>query len=68
MLFTLIKYIFEYGPLIFAVGFLWPLMAQIIAAAGWTPPLGLSPLQAAAIPAFSFGLIAQVRGTWLWQR
>lgn len=68
MLMGLIKTIFDYGSLIFAVGFLWPLFSEIIIAAGWVPPLGLSPLQAALVPALLLGLVAQTRGTWLWQR
>ncbi|MEM7006695.1 MAG: hypothetical protein AAF498_12520 [Pseudomonadota bacterium] len=68
MLFTVIKTVFAYGSLIFAVGFLWPLFAQAITAIEWTPPFDLSPLQAASVPALALGLLAQVRGTWLWQR
>lgn len=63
----LIKLVFSYGSLIFAVGFLWPLFAQIIEAISWVPPFGLSALEAAIFPALMLGVIAQMRGTWLWQ-
>lgn len=68
MLLKLITFVFEYGSLIFAVGFLWPLFAQTLSYVGWVPPFGLSPLVAIFVPAIALGLMAQVRGTWLWQR
>lgn len=68
MVLKLVKFVFECGPLIFAVGFLWPLFAQIIGLADWVPPFGLSPLEMAFLLAMAFGLMAQVRGTWLWRQ
>ncbi|MEL7129588.1 MAG: hypothetical protein AAGK23_08565 [Pseudomonadota bacterium] len=61
-----LKAIFDFGPLLFAAGFLLPLFAELIALSGWTPPFGLSTLAIGAIPALAFGLYAQIRGTWLW--
>ena len=62
---AVISKIFEFGPLVFAVGFLVPLMSQLIQAAGWTPPFGLTPLQTGFILGGAFGLLAQVRGRWV---
>ena len=61
----MIKAIFYAGPLIFAFGFLWPLSAQIIGAAGWTPPFGLSAMQTGFLVALLLGAPAQLRGRWL---
>ena len=62
---TVIKTIFYFGPLIFGLGFIAPLSAQIIAAAGWTLPFGLTPLIAGLMIGGGLGLIAQIRGTWV---
>ncbi|GAB5454841.1 MAG: hypothetical protein Hens2KO_10700 [Henriciella sp.] len=62
---AVIKVIFYLGPLIFGLGFLAPLSAQIIHAMGWTPPFGLTPLIAGLIIGGGLGLIAQIRGTWV---
>lgn len=61
----IIKAIFYMGPLLFGLGFLAPLTAQIIIALSWTPPLGLTPLIAGLILGGSLGLIAQFRGRWI---
>ena len=62
---TVIKTIFYLGPMIFGLGFLAPLSAQIISAAGWTLPFGLTPLIAGLMIGGGLGLIAQIRGTWV---
>lgn len=62
---TIIKFIFFLGPLIFAFGFLAPLAMQLIERTGWTPPLGLSPLQAGLLVAAALGIPAQLRGRWI---
>ncbi len=60
-----IKLIFFLGPLLFGLGFLTPLIAQIITAMDWTPPLGLTPLMAGLILGGGLGLMAQLRGRWI---
>ena len=64
MLFV-IKSIFYFGPLLFGIGFLAPLTTQTIAAMGWTPPFGLSPLLVGLIFGGAYGLVAQVRERWI---
>ena len=60
-----IKSIFYLGPLLFGLGFLAPLTAQIIEAMAWTPPFGLSSLMTGLIVGGTLGLMAQIRGTWI---
>jgi hypothetical protein len=60
-----IKAIFYIGPLLFGLGFVAPLTAQIIQAAAWTPPFGLTPLMAGLMVGGTLGLIAQYRGRWI---
>ena len=52
-------------PLLFALGFLVPVIAQGIERLGWTPPLGLSPLAVGLIIGGGWGLFAQLKGRWL---
>ena len=68
MLIKLIELIFKYGALIFGVGFMAPLFAELIARAGMSVPLGLTPLLAGLILGGGFGLIAQIRGSWIWAK
>lgn len=62
---TLIKTLFYFGPLVFGIGFLAPLAAQIIALSGWTLPFGMTPLVAGLFMGAALGLVAQVRGRWI---
>ena len=54
-----------FSPLAFAVGFLWPLFTQVIIAAGWLPAGSVAIGTGAAI-AIGWGLLAQLRGSWIW--
>lgn len=68
MLVKLIELIFKFGPLIFGVGFMAPLFAELFAQAGMSLPFGLTPLLAGLLLGGGLGLIAQVRGSWIWQK
>lgn len=57
--------LFQFGPLVFAFGFLMPLIAQTIERIEWVPPYDLSPLAFGGIVAAVLGLTAQIRGTWI---
>lgn len=57
--------IFYFGPLIFAFGFMAPLIAEVIRYFEWVPPYGIEPLPFALIVAGTIGLIAQIRGRWI---
>lgn len=52
-------------PMLFAIGFLVPLITQAVATLRWQPPLGLSDLTFALILGGGWGLIAQVTGRWV---
>lgn len=54
-----------FSPMAFALGFLWPLFTQLIVAlqlvsSGWPSIL------TGAVIATSLGLLAQLRGSWVW--
>lgn len=53
------------SPMAFAVGFLWPLATQSLVALGYVDP-GLQAVLAGAAIAIPFGILAQVRGSWVW--
>ena len=53
------------SPMAFAVGFLWPLATQSLVALGYMDA-GLPAIAAGAAVAIPFGIMAQVRGSWVW--
>ena len=55
------------SPMTFAIGFLWPLFTQSIIALEWLPA-GWTAVAVGATVAISFGLMAQLRGSWIWVR
>ncbi len=52
-------------PLIFAFGFLVPVIAAGMQAIGWTPPFGFSALTFALVVGGGWGLFAQITGRWV---
>ena len=52
-------------PLLFAFGFLVPVIAAGLEAMGIDAPLGLSPIALALIVGGGWGLVAQIRGRWV---
>jgi len=61
----LIKKLGGYGPLLFGIGFIAPLVAQSLDAASLAAPLGLSNIAFGLAVGVSLGTIARLRGTWL---
>lgn len=61
----LIGLILQFMPLIFGVGFLAPLIAQVIERAAWALPFGASPLAAGLVIGGLWGAQAQFRGRWI---
>jgi hypothetical protein len=55
----------KFLPLLFAFGFLVPVIRQIVIVTGFTPPLGLSALGFALLVGGSWGVVAQIWGRWL---
>ena len=54
-----------FSPIVFALCFLWPLATQVMTAASVLPG-GWQAILAGAVLAIPFGLMAQLRGSWLW--
>ena len=65
IIFQVIRAVFYVGPLIFAFGFLAPLISQILQALNITPPFGVSPLVVGLCVAAVLGGLAQWRGRWI---
>lgn len=61
----LVKVLF--APITFAIGFLVPLVAQVLSRLGWFDAT-LTPWLVAAVLVLPMGLSAQLRGSWLWIR
>jgi len=61
----LLRKAYAWGPLLFGIGFVAPLVAQTMEAASVTPPLGLSAVQTGLIAGVLLGSIAKLRGRWI---
>lgn len=53
------------SPMAFVVGFVWPLLAQTIVLLG-VGQSGLESLVLASFIAMPLGIMAQLRGSWIW--
>lgn len=62
---TLLKQLGDYGPLLFGIGFIAPLIAQTMDAASLSAPLGFSNIALGLVVGVSLGIIAKRRGTWV---
>jgi hypothetical protein len=60
-----IRKLFSVMPFLFGIGFIAPLTAQIMVAAGISGPLGLTPLITGLALGAGWGLYAQITGRWL---
>ena len=61
-----IGYVLAVKPLIFALGFLAPVLAQGLFAAGIAAPLGLAPLAFSVLACGAWGILATIRkGRWI---
>ncbi len=60
-----VKRLFAVMPLLFGIGFIAPLLAQIMAAWSIDPPLGVSRIAAGLAIGGAWGLVANIRGRWL---
>lgn len=61
----LLKAIYPWGPFLFGIGFLAPLIAAIMTNIGVTAPLGLTEIQTGLIIGGTWGLIAKFGGRWI---
>jgi ABC-type dipeptide/oligopeptide/nickel transport system permease component len=60
-----LKQLGDYGPVLFGIGFITPLVAQSMEAVSWSAPLGLSNTMLGLIVGVSLGMIAKHRRGWL---
>ena len=57
--------LFKIMPLLFGLGFLGPLIAQVLALAGWALPWGIAPLVVGMAIGGIWGGVATLTGRWL---
>ncbi len=60
-----VKKLFEIMPFLFGIGFIAPLIAQVMTSADMRAPFDVSPLAFGLAIGGAWGLIANVRGRWL---
>ncbi|MEM1105974.1 MAG: hypothetical protein AAGH87_06250 [Pseudomonadota bacterium] len=60
-----LKTVFYFGPLIFGLGFMAPLISQSLTAFGFEASFGLSNLAIGLLGGGLLGLCAQIRGRWI---
>ena len=61
----LLKKAGDWGPVLFGLGFIAPLVVQSMEAAGIAAPFGLGTLTTGLIVGTTLGLVAKIRGGWL---
>lgn len=57
--------LFEYMPVVFGLGFVAPLIAQVLLRVGAPAPFGVPALVVGLVVGPAWGLYAKVRGRWL---
>ena len=57
--------LFEYGPVLFGVGFIAPVFAALVEASGITLPYEIAPLHAGLGLGLFVGAIVTKRGSWI---
>ena len=62
----LIALAFSFGPILFGIGFVAPVIMATMQAFGLAAPFGLNPLHFALGLGATLGVIARQRKTWLW--
>jgi len=62
---AVLRRIYKLGPMIFGLGFLTPLAAQILQSSEVPLPFGMPPLLAGLLIAMAFTVPAQLRGRWV---
>ena len=61
----ILKLVVAATPMLFALGFLAPVIAQSMDSLGWTAPWGATNIVFGLIVAGTLGLLAQIRGRWV---
>ncbi|PKB25823.1 hypothetical protein B0I00_1030 [Novosphingobium kunmingense] len=60
-----VKGLFHWMPLLFGIGFIAPLIAQVMVRFDVVPPLGITPLAFGLLVGAPWGLVTVIRGRWL---
>lgn len=60
-----VKGLFHWMPFLFGIGFIAPLVAQLMLRFDIAAPLGLSPIMVGLLIGAPWGLVTVMRGRWL---
>lgn len=60
-----VKGLFHWMPFLFGIGFIAPLVAQVMLRFDIATPLGLSPIMVGLLIGAPWGLVTVMRGRWL---
>jgi len=61
----LLKKAYAWGPVLFGIGFVAPVIAQTLEATAVAPPLGLTTIQTGLLAGVLLGSVAKLRGRWI---
>lgn len=56
---------FAIMPFLFGIGFIAPVIAQVMTVAGWEAPFGMERIVFGLVIGASWGLYATIRGRWI---
>ncbi len=62
---SVVKQLFYWMPLLFGIGFIAPLIAQMLVYWDVAAPMGLSPIACGLLIGAPWGLYATLRGRWI---
>ena len=62
---ALLRRLDAWGPVLFGIGFVAPLIAQSLGALSLAAPFGLDPLAFGLLVGTGLGAVAKERGSWL---
>ncbi|WP_379547542.1 hypothetical protein ACFCW2_01150 [Qipengyuania sp. DSG2-2] len=60
-----LKKLFAIMPFLFGIGFIAPLIAQVMALWGWEAPFGMERIVFGLVIGAAWGLYATIRGRWI---
>jgi len=60
-----LKKAYAWGPLLFGIGFVAPVIAQTLDATAVASPYGLTSIQTGLVAGILLGSIAKLRGRWI---
>jgi len=65
MIMQLLKKTFPWGPVLFGIGFVAPVVAQSMSAMELSAPVGLSTIEFGLIVGLAWGSVAKLSGRWV---